>query len=144
MVLLFLLVLLIPLPLAAFDVLRHHLETHVNYSVNPCDDFYAHVCKSEPSEDFIWQKLKHSFRNISEKFRLNLTNDILLDIKKMDSGNSESMKNMNYKEIARKRCGENLECYRIDQEYFKEKLRVFNPRFIDQAENEYSRIFEPK
>ncbi|GMR63045.1 hypothetical protein PMAYCL1PPCAC_33240, partial [Pristionchus mayeri] len=123
------LLILLLVPLASADLLKHHLEHLVDYSVNPCSDFYAHVCRrNTPDGEFIKGQLRTLFEGISEEFRENATqnNEILRDIEKMMNAGDDCIKDVQYEALARERCGDNLECYRANREYFLKKFAMLD------------------
>lgn len=68
----FSMILLFPLLLllhpSSADYLSEHLTHNVDLSVNPCDNFYLHVCsQSVDEEQFPFQKIGQFYKNITEE-----------------------------------------------------------------------------
>ncbi|GMT35043.1 hypothetical protein PFISCL1PPCAC_26340, partial [Pristionchus fissidentatus] len=110
------------------DILKNHLANLVDRSVSPCDDFYHHVCsqKVDP-EEFLAKKFGRMFSEAAEKMQQNATrnNAITVDILRMREDTYVPEEN-NYSALSRERCKMDIDCYREDQEYFREFANEHN------------------
>ncbi|GMT06888.1 hypothetical protein PENTCL1PPCAC_29063, partial [Pristionchus entomophagus] len=110
---------------ASSDILTDRLSNYVNVSVNPCDDFYQHVCSQSANvTEFPLAKISRFYEKIGEKFRnfsrsRNLA--IMNDYSKRDSTNAKHkpvFSRDHFEKLVRSRSQNNDACYRGEFEHF--------------------------
>ncbi|CAB3407749.1 unnamed protein product [Caenorhabditis bovis] len=71
---------IIPKSHLTYDIVMQHLMSYVNHSIDPCDDFYAHVCPPEDVNFYV--NLDEAFQFANSYTELDYVNesDVLSDL----------------------------------------------------------------
>ncbi|GMR31047.1 hypothetical protein PMAYCL1PPCAC_01242, partial [Pristionchus mayeri] len=99
------------------DILSDYLANNVDLSVDPCDNFFLHVCsQSDNSTLFPYHEIDQYYRNITKiKFQN--------DIKNLEDSYNMTIIEFNrtlFQNMIHSRCGDSNACYREEFRYFYE------------------------
>ncbi|GMR60753.1 hypothetical protein PMAYCL1PPCAC_30948, partial [Pristionchus mayeri] len=116
---------LLLLPVFSADILNDHLVNNVDSTVNPCDNFFLHVCsQSVNSTEYPLTKVTKSYQDLAGRFR-NISRSrnfpIIDDITNFHQTSDNDKPVFNgtlFQGLLRERCDDNRACYRSEFEFF--------------------------